>query len=668
MTSQVMTSRRRARGHATMSPMVEATLSSFHRSAVNDCERGWAFACKRRFEGSTLSEMQEPRLEDDRPSAYRTSLVGALQPWPISVLFNALISAALAAFCGPWIALAFGASSFALDQALQAIFRSRLPTVDTDPEGPGLNLVAACLFVRGCYWMVAPVAMVWTGGGPAAYTVMALSMATLTASANAVGWMSRRVCIAFGAPAVIGAIVAALPGISAVHATGLAAAGLSFLLSFALIIFATRRLINGAADAHVQTKAAMRELRAALAQSEAAESRAETANRAKSQFLANMSHEIRTPMNGILGMNELLLRTRLSPGQRRYAETVQISANALLEIIDDILDISKLEAGKLEIEAIDLRLGQVVRQATDLLAPRALEKGLLLSCDLDEAADQPLRGDPTRLRQVLLNLVSNSVKFTERGGIEVVVRGAPAGDRTHVRVEVRDTGIGVTDEQKPKLFQNFQQADGSITRKYGGTGLGLAISRQLIELMGGRIGVDDREGGGAVFWFELDLEAGSAAPAAADEAEADENEDVRAAHVLLVEDNDINARLATEVLRQLGLSVERAVHGAEAVAAVTARPFDMILMDVNMPVMDGLEASRRIRRLPGPAGQTPIVAMTANAMARDEDACRAAGMDAFVAKPFKLDQFVSVLSQVLVEAQARGDAAEHPPLAPAAGH
>ncbi|MEW5683580.1 MAG: ATP-binding protein [Pseudomonadota bacterium] len=614
--------------------------------------------------------MQEPKLEDDRPSAYRTSLVGALQPWPISALFNVLIALALAAFCGPWAALAFGVSSFALDQALQAIFRSRLPTVDTDPEGPGLNLVAACLFVRACYWMAAPVAMVWTGGGPAAYTVMALSMATLAASANAIGWMSRRICVAYGAPAVIGAIAAAIPHISTVHALGVAAAALSFLLSFALIIFATRKLINGAADAHVQTKAAMRELRTALAHSEAAEARAETANHAKSQFLANMSHEIRTPMNGILGMNELLLRTKLSPGQRRYAETVQISANALLEIIDDILDISKLEAGKLEIENIDFRFGQLVRQAVDLLAPRGLEKGLLLTCDVDAAADVPLRGDPTRLRQVLLNLISNGVKFTERGGIDVVVRGAPSGDRTRVRVEVRDTGIGLTDEQKPKLFQNFQQADGSITRKYGGTGLGLAISRQLVELMGGHIGVEDREGGGAVFWFELDLEAGSTAPAATPVTEAaiDDEDEVRAARVLLVEDNDINARLATEVLRQLGLGVERAVHGGEALAAVTARPFDVILMDVNMPVMDGLEASRRIRRLPGAAGRTPIVAMTANAMARDEDACRAAGMDAFVAKPFKLDQFVGVLSQVLADAQARADGAEQPPLAPAAGH
>lgn len=590
--------------------------------------------------------------EHDRPSAYRTTLVGALQPWPISALFNVLIAAALAAFCGPWIALAFGLGSFVLDQVLQAIFRSRLPEVDTAPAGPGLNLVAACLFVRSCAWMVAPLAMIWSGGGPAAYTVMALSMATLAASANAVGWMSRRVCVAMGSPPAIAAIAAAAPGLSPAHAAGVAASVLSFLLSFALIIFATRRIIDGAADAHAQSNAAMRELRAALAQSEEAECRAEAASRAKSQFLANMSHEIRTPMNGIIGMNELLLRTRLTASQRQYAETVQTSAHALLGIIDDILDISKLEAGKLEIETIDFRLGEVIGPAVDLLAPQALDKGLTLTYDIDAGADGPLRGDPTRLRQVLLNLVANGVKFTDHGGVEVQARGQAQAGRTRIRVEVRDTGIGLTEEQKSRLFQNFQQADGSITRKYGGTGLGLAISRQLVELMGGRIGVDDREGGGAVFWFELDLEAGATTTAAETEAEPIADDSARPAHVLLVEDNDINARLATEVLRQIGFSVERAAHGGEAVDAVTARPFDLILMDVNMPVMDGLEASRRIRRLAGPAGRTPIVAMTANAMASDEAACRAAGMDAFVAKPFKLDQFVAILAQTLAEAQA----------------
>jgi two-component system sensor histidine kinase/response regulator len=259
-----------------------------------------------------------------------------------------------------------------------------------------------------------------------------------------------------------------------------------------------------------------------------------------------------------------------------------------------------------------------------------------------------LRGDPTRLRQVLLNLMANGVKFTERGKVALDVRGVPAADgRLSLRAEIRDTGIGVSDEQKPKLFQTFQQADSSTTRNCGGTGLGLAISRQLVELMGGRIGVADRKGGGSIFWFELALELGAELPAAGlvpVEAAAAPEWD---AYVLLAEDNDINALLATEILRQIGVCCEHVTDGAQAVEAAARRRFDAILMDMHMPVMDGLEATRRIRALPGAAGQLPIVAMTANAMKEDEAACRAAGMTAFVSKPIRPGPLVEVLTSLL---------------------
>jgi CheY-like chemotaxis protein len=351
-------------------------------------------------------------------------------------------------------------------------------------------------------------------------------------------------------------------------------------------------------------------------------------------------------------MNELLLRTKLSAQQRKYAETVRGSADALLAIINDILDISKLEAGKVEIEAIDFSFADLAEEAVQLLSPLAEEKGLAMTCTISPLARRPFRGDPQRLRQVLLNLLSNGLKFTEQGGVDLDVRGWTAvGDRTRVRVEVRDSGIGVDDAQKTRLFQNFQQADSSTTRRFGGTGLGLSISRQLVELMGGRIGVSDRRGGGAVFWFELELEAGAelAAPAA-DRAEPAAHSPY--ARVLLAEDNDVNALLATEIVRQVGLGVERVSNGEQAVAAVARGGYDLVLMDVHMPVMDGLEATRRIRALPGPAGRVPVVAMTANAMKSDEDACRAAGMDDFVSKPFKADQFVAALFRVLLQAAA----------------
>lgn len=586
--------------------------------------------------------------DEDAPSTYRTTLVGLQQPWPISAVFNGLTAAATAALGLPLFAVGWAVASFSLDLTLQALYRRWLVGAESAPQSAGLTRLAICSALRTSAWMAAPLAVIGFAPSAAAFGFLALSVATMAATAGAVGWVSRRVWVATAAPAVLAVILAAIPTLSALSALGLAFSVAAFALAGALIMLATARLIAGAVVARTESNAAMRELRAALAKSEAAELRAEAANRAKSQFLANMSHEVRTPMNGILGMNELLRRTSLDADQRRFADTVHTSAYALLAIIDDILDISKLEAGKVEVESIDFSFENLARDVVDLLTPQAADKGLAILCSVDGEAAKPLRGDPTRLRQVLLNLVSNAVKFTERGRVELDVRGTPVGGRTRLRVEVRDTGVGVADAHKPRLFQAFEQADSSTTRRFGGTGLGLAISRQLIELMGGRIGVADREGGGAVFWFQLELDAGVLhdAPPAERPGPAEVE---RAAHVLLVEDNDTNALLALEILRQIGVSAERVTDGAQAVEAAAARPFDLILMDVHMPVMDGLEATRRIRELADPIAGIPIVAMTANAMKSDEAACLSAGMDAFISKPFKPDEFVGVLARMLAD-------------------
>lgn len=500
-------------------------------------------------------------------------------------------------------------------------------------------------------------------------------------------------------------------------------------------------------------------------------------------------------MNGVIGMNALLMRTELNREQRTFAKSVQLSAANLLVIINDILDVSKLEAGKVELEATSFRLEDLVEDAIELMSPRADEKGLEVVCRLDSGTRTALVGDPVRLRQVVLNLLSNALKFTDRGfvSVEIVTRPVDDGAVT-LRCEVADTGIGLDAEAKTRLFQKFQQADSSITRRFGGTGLGLSICQQLVTLMHGRIGVADRNGGGSVFWFEVTLPRGVDAPpvsrppnlagvkalvaddldasrrvlretledegmqvdeavdgadclariaaaqaadapydiilldeimpdlaghevaariragagrsqpclvlmapvalalspddadraaldrtlpkpgrrrvlvealgelvsgeaALADSAESPPQEATIQAqgHVLLAEDNQVNRLIAVTVLESMGCRVDCAVNGAEAVAAVEARDYDLILMDVHMPEMDGLEATRLIRSMGGDKAAVPILAMTADAASSDKDRCLAAGMDDFISKPIDIQRLAEVAAHWILRGPGRID-------------
>ena len=428
-------------------------------------------------------------------------------------------------------------------------------------------------------------------------------------------------------------------------------------LSVGFLIFTLRRQLKAVRQAGLGFEAMATDLASAY-------NAADAGNRAKSQFMATMGHEIRTPLNAILGTAELLQLSDIPDDVRSNIQTIRASGEALLEVLNEILDYSKIEYGKLEIEMRPANVPALARTVMDIMASRAKERGNALVLDMPDRLSHPwIETDPTRLRQIILNLVSNATKFTRNGTVTLRLRefSGPNG-RHFLRIEVQDTGIGIDEEGREKLFKPFSQVDASISRRFGGTGLGLTISKEIADRLGGRMGVESEKGKGSTFWLEMRIEPVEAPEIAAPSERPTGLEPLGSLKVLVVEDNKVNQQLALRFLERLGQAADLATNGMEAVQAAAKTSYDVILMDMQMPVMDGIEAARAIRASNGPSRTSPIIAMTANASDDDRDACREAGMEGFEPKPITLTRFHAVLANVAETAERSSKPATAPDL------
>ena len=502
-----------------------------------------------------------------------------------------------------------------------------------------LNAIAASIA-----WVIVTVAVYPLLSGTVATTYIVIICGSVAIAAFFMGLVGRAFLIQ--ATSQLGALIAVSLFVPAVHSWPLAILALAFG-------FTTYRAAREFREATARSILHNRESDEANAKLTVALEAAEAANIAKSQFLATMSHEIRTPMNGVLGALDLLRRTTLEPQQRRLVRTAASSGETLMAILNDVLDHSKIEAGKLELNPVPISLHTVAASVVALFRSNAEAKGIQLHLDIEAETADWVIADGQRLKQVLLNLVGNAVKFTEHGSVTLELRPVPAGEgRVGVLFTVRDTGIGMPADELEAVFDPFHQVGSGGQRRRGGTGLGLAISQRIIDTMGGRITVRSTPGEGSQFSFQLALERDPApAPPAPEDSQISGLDELNplSGTVLVVEDNEVNRLIASEMLAALGVEVLEAADGLAALDVLASRPVDLVLMDVQMPVMDGYTATRKIREREAALGQrrVPIVALTANAFGEDAAQARQAGMDDHLAKPYTRAELRELLARLL---------------------